>query len=57
MMEKEKMCGTCKWNRHEKQRCGIDFFDNYFCGNEDSDNYQSPTAYGDGCEDWEKRDA
>lgn len=56
-MEQEKLCGTCKWNRHEKQRCGIHFFDNYFCGNEDSDNYQSPTAYGDGCDDWEKRDA
>lgn len=48
----KEVCGTCKFNRRDwTNPKNPDFY----CGNEESDNYGYNTAYSDGCEDWEER--
>lgn len=51
--EENRCCGTCKHNKLDwtAWKC-----DEFFCGNVDSENHGVPTAYDDGCEDWEKKD-
>lgn len=45
----DKICGTCKWHKHE----GID--DGWVCVNDRSDYCTDWTDYEDTCEDWEER--
>lgn len=50
----ERCCGTCAHNRREWPNAKSP---DYFCDNEESDNYGCNTAYKDGedCEDWEAK--
>ena len=50
-----KLCGECNWNQAVREWYGGRWHWRFFCDNEDSDNYGSPTAYDDGCDDWEER--
>ena len=46
MVDKEKCCGTCshsKWSQ---------LWQEFYCGNEDSDYYCCATAYDDTCDEW-----
>ena len=52
-MSEEQVCGRCKYNLYsprEKQK------GQFYCDNEDSDNYGCPVAYDDECEDWEEEE-
>lgn len=49
-VEIEKVCGTCKYNKGERD--GEKGYKDWYCNNEDSDCYGVPTAYSDACEDW-----
>ena len=51
-MNDDKCCGTCFYNQRDwTNPKNPDFY----CGNEDSDNYGYNTMYSDGCEDWEEK--
>ena len=46
-------CGECKYNRRDwTNEQNPDFY----CGNEESENYGYNTGYSDGCEDWEEKE-
>ena len=51
----ERCCGTCKHNKRDWINPNNPDF---YCDNEDSDNYAYNTAYRDGedCEDWGAKD-
>ena len=46
-------CGECKYNKRDWTNPNNPDF---YCSNEDSDNYGYNTAYSDGCDDWEGQD-
>ena len=45
-------CGECVYNRRDWTNPKNT---DYYCGNEDSDNYGCNTEYSDGCEDGEEK--
>lgn len=49
----KECCGNCKWNRCDRN--GVRHSE-FYCGNEDSFEYGSPTFYDDVCDDWEGKD-
>lgn len=51
---KEKVCGTCRYNRRTDEGHG---FQEFCCGNEESEYYGVPTFYDETCDDWEEHDA
>lgn len=44
-----KCCGECKYNKYDRTD------QDYYCGNDHSDNYGCNTAYSDCCEDYEEK--
>ena len=44
----KEVCGNCKYNKW--------FSDGFYCDNEDSLEYGSPTAFDDRCEDYEEKE-
>lgn len=53
MADKEKCCGTCKYNKPSWE---VGKLTGYFCTNEDSENCGYSTAYDDVCKDWEGKE-
>ena len=49
-MAEKRICGTCRWHRHE------DINDGWVCVNITSRFCSDWTGYSDTCEDWEGRD-
>ena len=49
----KECCGTCKYNRYARN--GVRHSD-FYCGNEDSFEYGSPTLYSDTCDDYEEKE-
>lgn len=47
------ICGTCRYNRRDWTNPNNPDF---YCGNEDGDNYGCNTAYTDGCDEWEDKE-
>jgi hypothetical protein len=45
-----EICGNCKYNRYSRE------FGDFYCGNEDSFNYEVQTFYDDTCEDYEEKE-
>lgn len=43
----DKCCGTCKYRRYESA------WEEYYCTNEESDNFEEEIIYGESCEDYE----
>lgn len=48
-MSNEKICGNCKWHKHE------DWTDGWVCVNDRSDYCTCWTEYRDYCEEFEER--
>lgn len=48
-MDRFECCGNCKYNSCSGR-------DKFYCGNKESDNYGTPTAYDDVCEDYEDKE-
>lgn len=51
----EECCGKCKFHRAVRTDKGSDNVVDWFCDNNESDNYTDYTDYGDSCEDFEER--
>ena len=51
----KECCGNCKYNSVDKDRTGMNKLV-FYCGNEDSTEYGSPTFYDDVCEDFEEKE-
>ena len=49
-MTDQKVCGTCKYHRNDRNG------DGWVCTNPDSEYNADWTEYGDQCEEWEERD-
>ena len=47
-----EICGECKYN----ERDFSNGYEEFCCGNEDSDNYGVPTMYDDSCDDFEEKE-
>ena len=45
-----KFCGTCMHSKYDYDD------DEYYCCNEESNEYGYPTAYETSCEEWERRE-
>lgn len=51
----KECCGNCKYNSVDRNRTGMNKLV-FYCGNEDSTEYGSPTFYDDSCEDFEEKE-
>ena len=49
----KECCGNCKYNTAEWK--GVHKL-TFYCGNEESSEYGSPTAYDDSCEDFKEKE-
>lgn len=49
----KECCGNCKYNTAEWK--GVHKL-TFYCGNEESPEYGSPTFYDDNCEEWEEEE-
>lgn len=47
-MEERKCCGSCKYNRIQDRE--------FYCGNQESENFGYPTEFCDSCGDYEKKE-
>lgn len=48
-MDKDKVCGTCKYHQYE------DITDGWVCVNDESEYLADWTMFDDSCEEWEER--
>ena len=48
MIRTEKVCGTCKWHKHEQ-------LNDWSCDNHDGEYFGDYTEYSDSCPDYEER--
>lgn len=46
-----KECGSCKYNKRD-----WDHSEDFYCENEESENYGASTFYDDTCNEWEKKE-
>ena len=51
-----EICGECKYNKRDFSKPQNSDYEEFCCGNKDSDNYGIPTMYDDSCEDFEEKD-
>lgn len=49
------VCGNCKHNKRDFSKPQSGYVE-FYCDNEDSDNYGVPTMYGDSCGDFEEKE-
>lgn len=49
LFEEKKCCGTCQWHTPMP-------LNEWYCDNEESENYSNETDYEFYCEDWEERE-
>lgn len=55
-MNREEVCGNCRFNKYDFDGSGIRQKGGFYCNNERSENCGCPTAYSDTCNDFEDRD-
>lgn len=52
----KECCGNCKYNTVEWKGVYITHNISFYCGNENSTEYGSPTFYDDSCDDYEEKE-
>ena len=50
-----EICGECRYNKRDFSKPQNKGHAEFYCGNEDSENYGIPTMYDDSCEDFEEK--
>ena len=48
-------CGTCRWNKRDFSKPQNGEYAEFCCGNEESDEYGTPTLFDDSCDSWEEK--
>jgi len=52
----KECCGTCKHNKRDFSKPQNKGYVEFYCGNEESDEYGTPTFYDDTCDSWEEKE-
>ena len=51
-----EVCGECKYNERDFSKPQNSDYEEFCCGNKDSDNYGLLTMYDDSCDDFEEKE-
>jgi hypothetical protein len=52
----KECCGNCKYNKRDFSKPQGEEYIEFYCCNEDSDEYGVPTLFDDTCDDFEEKD-